>query len=163
MQYCLKSVSQGWDGMCWNSFWIHINSQAQTICFVSRTLLFCLFILTGRRAVLDLQQRLRLCWLWHKESRIPLALDVWRSTARPGPAQRAGGFFSSRSCALMGSGFLWCFLSEWAFRAAAVALWEECERYQMRCRRAPRAHKCLHTVSFMVCYCLDMWTVNVWK
>lgn len=26
--------------------------------------------------------------------------------ARPGPAQRAGVFFSSRSCALMGSGFL---------------------------------------------------------
>lgn len=34
-------------------------------------------------------------------------------------------------CALMGSGFLRCFLSERAFRAAAMALWEECERYQM--------------------------------
>lgn len=55
---------------------------------------------------LELQQRIRPCWLWHKESRIPA--DPRRSSARPGPA--GWGLFSSGLFELMGSGFLWCFL-----------------------------------------------------
>lgn len=116
-----------------------------------QTQLLCVFILTGSEAALDLQQRLRLRWLWHKESCIPLALDVWRSRAWPGLAWPG----SSNSCALMGSGFLWCFLSKRAFGAAVIALWEECKRYQMSWLQS-WAHKYLH---IYIVYCPEMCTV----